>query len=243
MTTDVQDARALPEEGFHEIQLSGKQLVFLFMATTVVSVVIFLCGVLVGRGVRDDSSSLSLLSPLTEDAGVVSPEAVEPAPLATENALPPEPAEPGSPDAGSAYYDALMKDKPPAETLDAAKAATVEPAAEVSTPDSGRVPAVPPAATSTSSAVAAPPAAAAPAPSAPGDGWVVQVSALRQRQEAQAIANRLAGRGYKAFVMDPQAGAPAYYRVRVGPFEDKAEAERTAKRLADEEQFKPFISR
>jgi hypothetical protein len=35
------------EDGFHEIQLSGKQLVFLFMATTVVSVVIFLCGVLV----------------------------------------------------------------------------------------------------------------------------------------------------------------------------------------------------
>ena len=40
-----------PDDGFHEIQLSGKQLVFLFMATTVVSVVIFLCGVLVGRSV------------------------------------------------------------------------------------------------------------------------------------------------------------------------------------------------
>ncbi len=33
------------EDGFHEIQLNGKQLVFLFMAATVVSVVIFLCGV------------------------------------------------------------------------------------------------------------------------------------------------------------------------------------------------------
>jgi len=42
------------EDGFHEIHLSGKQLVFLFMATTIVSVVIFLCGVLVGRGVRSD---------------------------------------------------------------------------------------------------------------------------------------------------------------------------------------------
>ena len=36
------------DEGFREIQLNGKQLVFLFMAATVVSVVIFLCGVLVG---------------------------------------------------------------------------------------------------------------------------------------------------------------------------------------------------
>jgi cell division septation protein DedD len=40
------------DDAFHEIQLSGKQIVFLFMAATVVSVVIFLCGVLVGRGVQ-----------------------------------------------------------------------------------------------------------------------------------------------------------------------------------------------
>jgi hypothetical protein len=32
------------DEAFHEIQLNGKQLLFLFMAATVVSVVIFLCG-------------------------------------------------------------------------------------------------------------------------------------------------------------------------------------------------------
>ena len=45
-------SRHAADEGVHEIQLSGKQIVFLFMATTVVSVVIFLCGVLVGRGVQ-----------------------------------------------------------------------------------------------------------------------------------------------------------------------------------------------
>src|SRR5687768_1974634 len=41
----------MSDDGFHEIQLNGKQLVFLFMAATVVAVVIFLCGVMVGRGV------------------------------------------------------------------------------------------------------------------------------------------------------------------------------------------------
>ena len=46
-------AHEIHDDGFHEIQLSGKQLVFLFMATTVVSIVIFLCGVLVGRGVQN----------------------------------------------------------------------------------------------------------------------------------------------------------------------------------------------
>ena len=33
------------DDGFHEIQLSGKQLVFLFIVTTTVIVVVFLCGV------------------------------------------------------------------------------------------------------------------------------------------------------------------------------------------------------
>ena len=41
----------MSDEGFREIQLNGKQLVFLFMAATVVLVVTFLFGVLVGRGV------------------------------------------------------------------------------------------------------------------------------------------------------------------------------------------------
>ena len=49
-------ASTTTDDGFHEIQLNGKQLVFLFMAVTVVSVVIFLCGVLVGRGVRFDAA-------------------------------------------------------------------------------------------------------------------------------------------------------------------------------------------
>ena len=44
------------DDGFREIQLSGKQLVFLFMAVTVVLVVTFLTGVLVGRGVRVERS-------------------------------------------------------------------------------------------------------------------------------------------------------------------------------------------
>ena len=47
------------DDGFHEIQLNGKQLVFLFMAATVVSVVIFLCGVLVGRGVRAERGAVA----------------------------------------------------------------------------------------------------------------------------------------------------------------------------------------
>ena len=43
----------MADENSSELHPSGKQLVFIFMASTVVAVVIFLCGVMVGRGVAD----------------------------------------------------------------------------------------------------------------------------------------------------------------------------------------------
>src|SRR3979490_2002264 len=52
-------APPIQDDGFHEIQLNGKQLVFLFMAATVVAVVIFLSGVMVGRGVRAQRAELT----------------------------------------------------------------------------------------------------------------------------------------------------------------------------------------
>src|SRR5437016_9613044 len=76
------------DDGFHEIQLNGKQLVFLFMAATVVSVVIFLCGVLVGRGVRAERSGVTgdavatNVAPPTEIAAA--PAAPPPAPAAAD---------------------------------------------------------------------------------------------------------------------------------------------------------------
>ena len=81
MTTDARDIRENDEDGFHEIQLSGKQLVFLCMATTVVSIVIFLCGVLVGRGVRP-------VEAVAEAAAVSATDAVPPDAPAPADAAP-----------------------------------------------------------------------------------------------------------------------------------------------------------
>src|SRR5215471_11952184 len=85
------------DDGFHEIQLNGKQLVFLFMAATVVSVVIFLCGVLVGRGVRaertlsgDAESAQSPIADLAPAATVGSP---PPAPVESDPTKAPPPSE------------------------------------------------------------------------------------------------------------------------------------------------------
>jgi cell division septation protein DedD len=215
------------EDGFHEIQLSGKQLVFLFMATTVVSVVIFLCGVLVGRGVKGDTVSAA------ETAAASSPGTLAPV---AQNA--PPVAEPPStaPPAGSdplEYPDRLGRDNPAKEKLN--PVAESKPVPEPTKPAATQsvVPPPPP---------AAPPAAAVQAPRT--GTWAVQVVALSDRSAANAVVQRLNGKGYPAFLVTPQPGAPVQnYKVQVGRYSERTEAEQMKLRLKKEEQFEPFVLR
>src|SRR5215204_202400 len=105
--------RLMSDEGVHEIQLNGKQLVFMFMAVTVVAVVIFLCGVMVGRGVRApraiEQADATIESPVDPTAA-----AQAPAPPATDS---PSPSAPISSQEKLTYADRLSATTPPPETL------------------------------------------------------------------------------------------------------------------------------
>jgi cell division septation protein DedD len=122
-------------------------------------------------------------------------------------------------------------------------AQTVEPRAD--TP-AAAVPTPKPVATAKSKEpeVPAPPVAASssPAPSR-GDGYAIQVAALRESGEADTIAKRLVNKGYDAYVLTPPGGTPNVYRVRVGSFKTRRDAEVVASKLQQEEQFKPWITR
>ncbi len=83
----------IADDAFHEIQLSGKQLVFLFMATTIVAVVIFLCGVQVGRGVKAapaDTSDAVASATVPSVARATPQAAATTEPPATEPPAPPK---------------------------------------------------------------------------------------------------------------------------------------------------------
>ncbi|MGH9408695.1 MAG: SPOR domain-containing protein [Vicinamibacterales bacterium] len=227
-------------DGFHEIQLSGKQLVFLFMATTVVAVFIFLCGVLVGRNIRNDratdsADAMAMASSTAAPAAQPSSQTTAPA------AEPPPPAEDA--DDGLSYPKRLQATNAPPERLKPPSAAPA-----LKTPSSA-APAA--AASNHSPSVAAPKTPPAPPVSAPKTAastgaplpgaWIVQVQALKDRGAADAIARHLVSKGYPAFVLDPDSGAPAIYRVQVGRYSDRQEAEQIARRLEKDEQFKPII--
>lgn len=222
------------EDGFHEIQLTGKQLVFLFMATTVVAVVIFLCGVLVGRGVRAERA-LAEASTAAPQTGAETP---PPAAPVTQS------GEPSPATSEDLSYAKRLQGEEPREQLKKGSqpSAQADTTAEPPTPAEADAEKPQPAAPAPQQAPAPPTAASAPASG--GAGWVVQVAALRDRAAAVSIVQRLTRKGYQAFIVEPTRGAPAPgFRVRVGPFQDRGQAEQASRRLEREEQFKPFITR
>ncbi len=75
------------------------------------------------------------------------------------------------------------------------------------------------------------------------DGFTVQVMSLQDRAAADRVASGLIEKGYEAFVEPPIAGAPVrVFRVRVGRYSDREEAERIKNRLEQNEQLRPWIT-
>ena len=218
------------EDSFREIQLSGKALVFLFMAVTVIAVGIFLMGLLVGRGVLATKGA-----PGVDAAAATEAEPPLP-PAAATSASSTSPSTAGE---KLSYAERLGSAEPAKEQLKADKAPA--PPATPPTPKAESIAPAPAAAPPPSKPA---PAAAAPASSEPaGGGFAIQVAALREKEEADVIVKRLAGKGYPAYVVAPAKGAPPVFRVRVGKYKDRNEADTVAARLQKEEQFKPWIVR
>jgi len=219
---------AMAEQHFREIQLSGKQLVFLFMTSVVVAVGVFLLGVSVGRGVNVGTDGI------VDTIADVTPSAELP---------PPTEIKPGELD----YFDVLKQTTTPPAEPEPARATGVR--IEDLDPVDEPVVVAPPAPAPVASPVQAPapaPVAAAPAPVRPAtppvtNGWSVQVGAFSSRENADRQVQQLKAKGFAASIAPSTAGS--LYRVRVGPFAQRAEADRTATRLSQEEGLKPSVTR
>jgi cell division septation protein DedD len=216
----------MAESGVREIQLSGKQLVFLFMASVVLVVVVFLLGVSVGRGARTT-------------AGAVAPADV----AATTEA--PIAAPPGTPASAAdlSYHDRLSGSAGSAKRADAgaAPASVATPAATATVPatppETPRASDSAPAATPAAGQAAAPVATAttkAPTPvtakprTAPPGSWFVQVDSFRSKDLATALVAKLKGKGYDAFIVD--VPKPLLH-VRVGPYPERSAADSVVAQL------------
>lgn len=85
--------------------------------------------------------------------------------------------------------------------------------------------------------------AAPPDGPAPRPRWTVQVAAYRTRELAEELQKSLRGVGHDAYVTAVAFDdGRVHYRVRVGSFADRSEAERTADRLRSERSLVPFVT-
>lgn len=247
----VDQAQHAQDDGFHEIQLNGKQLVFVFMAATLLSVVIFLCGVLVGRGVQrfpigvtEAFNAQPSVTPELDPAKPVVPPTVQPGTDPTR-AIPQVPS--SSSDVGSAERtrrvasDAARpepKSPPLSGTAGGSKPAAAPPSSQK--PAASESPALASAAGARPGIEPKPTATTGDGPLSGSLGWVVQVASVDQRSEAETIAQRLSAKGYSTFVLP---GALNGFRVRVRGFASRSDADAAAARLRREERIEPWVTR
>jgi len=243
------------DDAFSNLKLTQKQTVFLIGASMVLLGVSFIAGVQVGRGVRGTLPP-ALYSEATVPDAPLPNDLPPPPPVQTGNSQSPEGivketvtypdrlTQPGPANESLTDTPAVRNEVLPAESIvDASAVAPDEvstgaaPAAGASTSDAttDRGPAGPTAGSSASEATAF--------PEPPGSGLAVQVSAFRNRREADAMAGRLASKGYAAYVVAPAPGAPNLFRVRIGKFANRADADRVVTRLSREERLEPWIVR
>lgn len=215
----------MAESGVREIQLSGKQLVFLFMASVVLVVVVFLLGVSVGRGAR---ASVGTVAP--PDAVATTEKPMDPPPgakagpedLSYSGRLPSSgPAKVGDSSAGPAPAA-----NTPATTADTPR--TNPPAPPATSPKTAPAPGQTPVSETTSALKTSAPATAAKPPVAPPGSWFVQVESYRSKDLADALVAKLKTKGYDAFIVD--VPKPLLH-VRVGPYPQRSVADGVAVQL------------
>ncbi|MGO8786085.1 MAG: SPOR domain-containing protein [Terriglobia bacterium] len=213
MATEVRER----EERSH----SARYLALIFLVCVATCGVFFSLGFLVGYNERGSHADLST-------------EAVSPPPVIPPTVNPPPDSAPATaqdPAAGHATPDSVPETEvlTPGPTagnppLTSARRADVEPPAATAKPNSN--PLSPP----------------KPAAGQVGEGITLQVAALRTKQDGEALVDVLKSRGYPVFLLTPEHAHAAdnLFRVQVGPFRTRADADKVHDKLV-QEGFKPFI--
>lgn len=117
------------------------------------------------------------------------------------------------------------------EPRPAAEAPTATPA-PTAAPAPSATPTTPPVPTATTAPVTSPASGAAPA--SPAEGFVVQLAAFADDKGANALANKLKRANYAAFVEPVSTSRGMLWRVRVGGYASRAEADAARARLKEE---------
>jgi DedD protein len=193
------------EPSYYEIALTNRQVVVAFVILLVCLMGTFFSGVWVGRGEAAASPPEPQRQAVADDEGAAEPldffgGGEEDEPPAAEPRTPARQPDRGSADdAAGGEGAALPAGAPTAAPSDPPAAAPSQPAKQPEPPRRQ-----------------------------PADGPVVQVFSSNDRVQAERTLERLQDAGQPAFLSPVEVDGQTMYRVRIGPFSDRAAAEKVA---------------
>jgi cell division protein FtsN len=193
------------DQSFYEIQLNTPHLVLAFLGAAVVGVALFWLGVVIGRG-QGEAGGLGAPEWQAAVPGDSSEASGGEDPLEFQEAVS-EPVAQG----GSAAPTETTERTPTPQPESALAAPEFQPAEPV---DEQRA------------QVVAESPEGLPTPDASlASGWIVQVRSTTEKAEADSLQAALAGGGFPAFVVSADVSGQTFYRVRVGRYSSRGDAE------------------
>ena len=251
--------RDYEEKSYYEIQLDNKQLILVFLAGVTVCVLIFILGVMVGKGKKEaEMASLAKAEPKT---AAQEPESKEPQDLKTATETQPtqpvkettkgkkdKEKEQAQTDQYSFYDldkkeskdDQLTPEKTPAKEVAKTAKNTTPPKPEA-TPAKNTKPEETTTATTTTQAPA-PTTEDAATPAGGSRRYTVQVMATASKSKAEQQLSALKAKGYSAFMDEEKSGSSSVFKIRVGKFGDPDSAKKTAVRLKQDLKLETWVA-
>jgi cell division protein FtsN len=215
-----------------EIKLNNVQSIFLILSVFAISVLTFALGYIIGKdsstGVSTISSeSYQVVTPLDKEMEQIETAKIQPLPPVVEvqKKRTVKELQKGTDEKELTFFKTLPNSKEETEERLKNKEHGKEMEKKIAVQSSGSATELHPASSKSSQA-----------------SYTVQVSALKNMDEASSLKSRLEGKGYKSYITTYETTNAKWFRVRVGQFNTKEEAEAVAKKLKAKENLAPFIT-
>jgi cell division septation protein DedD len=239
--------RDYEEKSYYEIQLDNKQLILVFLAAVTVCALIFVLGVMVGKGQKE--AELATVAKPETTLAQAEPNASQPQEPKSEEVSPPikerkqekreskPDADVRNPEKTSDQYTFYDLDKNDEKTKEdepvKQKAAAVKPSTEKAEKPTEKAekPAEPVDEQPKSSSK-----------SSDSGKYTIQILATPSRSRADERIKFLKSKGYSPFLDEHKTDNGSVYRVRVGRFADDTTAKALATKMKTELKLEPWVT-
>ena len=216
-----------------DVSLESRQVAMLFVLSLVILTLVFALGIIVGRGMTHPSG----MQADVREAEVASRPQVLPEEIPEEGPDTPKPAPPAEPAAPTLRFFEDGQESPARE----APVRTRTPSAQET--QAAEKPAEPKPTPQTATPTTPQPSPTQPAAESGAKPYTIQVSAFQDQAQADRMVQRLKSKNYDAYVVKATIpGRGVWYRVRIGQYAQREEAERVAAVLKSREGIATYVT-